>query len=91
MSQELGKISMLPVESVHLSVPISRIRHCVDVYSIFRFEPTHNLSLRISLLFEKCLWNMLNDDARDFDAVKSAVGTCRFFKFLRQIVLMTLN
>lgn len=75
MSQHLDEMSMLLVESVIVSFPFSKIHYCVDVYFIFRFTLMRNIFLGISRSLKEYSWNILNDDFRNSDAVRTAPGT----------------
>lgn len=37
------------------------------------------------------MWDMLNDNIRDFSAIRAAAGTYRSFKFVSRIVPITSN
>lgn len=55
------------------------VRHYVDVYYDFCFEPMRNLLLEMSCLPRECMRSMLNNDSRDSSAVKTAAENHRSF------------
>lgn len=50
--QQFEIMSMPPIEPVLTRSPFVDLRSCVDFYSVIRYGPIHNFSLRISRLLK---------------------------------------
>lgn len=90
-NQQLKGRSTLLVEPVFVPLSFSEILLCFNVFSVFCFEPMHNLSLGVCCLVKRRMRNMLNNDSRIFSALETAVETLRSFNILRRIAPTTLN
>lgn len=84
------KLSMLSVEPIWTDFLFAAIYCDVDLYSIIRIEPMHNISLAISMLKE-CVWDRLGDDYKETCAIKKVSGSGNLFKSVTKVVLLTLN
>lgn len=84
-------MSRLAVPPRLLSFLVLNTQTNVDVYAIFRFERTHNLSLGISRLLKKCISTMLGHRMLKPCATKTAFGLNRTFKSVSRIVPLVWN
>lgn len=91
IDEEFQRKSMLSIPPLLSTFPMMSIHSSVDLYTLFRFEPMHNLSLGISKLLKECCVLMLKDSERTSPAMCTMTGVPRPFNFIRKEVLHTLN
>lgn len=89
--EQLDERSMLSIRPVLSNFPLVGIHSCVDLYTIFRFEPMHGLSLGVSKLLKECAIALLGDSSRASSSMVTGKGAMRGFPFIRKQVLFIMN
>lgn len=88
--QELKSWSLHPWITFLHETPLIPENMPFDVFSIFTYEPLHNLNLGISKLLKLCTYNLLGS-SESFTSEDSAAGGNRSFVSVRHSVLSGTN
>ncbi|NJK52916.1 MAG: hypothetical protein HC936_08975 [Leptolyngbyaceae cyanobacterium SU_3_3] len=91
LEQFFGEESMLPLLPVLSDFPFVGTQPTLDIYSIFRYEPMHCLSLGVGRTLKECIVHMLGDEQRVSSDMRCQNGTMKSFKSIKRTVLSTLN
>lgn len=91
VKEMLRKNWMLPALPVWSSFPFVRIQKLIKLYSMFRVEPMHVLSLGARKMLKECLKSMLGDDNGTTDVFKTAKRRNKSFKQITRNLLHLLN
>lgn len=91
LEQYFAEESMLPLSPVLPNVLFAGAYLTVDIYSIFRYEPMHSLSLGVGRMLNEYIVYSLGDDRRLSSAMRRQNGNMRLFKSIKHTVLLTLN
>ena len=79
--------SLAGVAPVLHKFPFTGLVPSLDIFSIFSFEPMHNLHLGISKLIKVALVERLKDESLKSTVLKTANGNNRSFSSIRSVVL----
>lgn len=91
IEEEFQSKSMLSIPPILSQFPCMSLHPSVDIYTLFRYEPMHNLSLGISKLLKECCVYMLKDTERSSPAMCTMAGLPRSFNTIRKEILHCLN
>lgn len=71
--------------------PFMSLVPCLDIYSVFHFEPMHNLPLGVSKLLKTCAGERLRSDSQSSTAMLTTAGQPKKFATIRVTVLKEMN
>lgn len=91
LQQYFAKKFLLPVLLFLSNFLFAVIHLAIPVYSFIRYEPMHSLSSRVGRNLKECIVYMLSDGPRLNLAMRCQNENIRSLRFIRRIVLSTLN
>lgn len=83
--QKIAELSILKIPPILQDFPLVRVHESVDVYALFRFEPTHCLSLGLSKLLNECHYNYSSDSNRSSTSVTFSSGKPKHFPMIKKL------